>query len=431
MPSADATQQRSREISRAAARARIAVFALFLTNGALFANLIPRYPSIKEELGLSNAAFGAAVAAFPCGALIAGLVTAALIRRIGSGRLAVYGTALLSVAVASVSLAPSWTLLVAAFLLAGALDAIADVAQNAHGLRVQRLYGRSILNSFHAAWSAGAVCGGLLGSAAAGINMPLTLHLCASGLLFGLAALGAQRFLLLGKDHTESVRHQGSEPAPRAQRSSKRRAGYMVLAGLVLIAWCGAAVEDGGSAWSALYLSESLQATPAVAGLGFVAMVGMQFVGRLLGDRLVDRYGQRTIAQTGALLTLCGTAGALLVPSALTTIVGFGAAGLGIATLVPAVIHAANEIPGLRPGTGLAIMNWLMRLGSMAVPPFIGAIADIAGLRIGLLVLPASAILVLAASFILPRRQTMVAPAPPVTAEILPEARKPDQGQRR
>ena len=45
-------------------RARVAVAALFLTNGALFANLLPRYPEIKADLALSNAAYGVAIAAF-------------------------------------------------------------------------------------------------------------------------------------------------------------------------------------------------------------------------------------------------------------------------------------------------------------------------------------------------------------------------------
>ena len=54
-------------------RARIATAALFLTNGALFANLLPRYPEIKTDLQLSNAVYGAAIAAFSGGALVAGL----------------------------------------------------------------------------------------------------------------------------------------------------------------------------------------------------------------------------------------------------------------------------------------------------------------------------------------------------------------------
>ena len=49
-------------------RARTAVAALFLTNGALFANLIPRFPEIKADLALDNAAYGVAIAAFPAGA---------------------------------------------------------------------------------------------------------------------------------------------------------------------------------------------------------------------------------------------------------------------------------------------------------------------------------------------------------------------------
>ncbi len=53
-------------------RARFAAAALFLTNGALFANLLPRFPEIKTDLAMSNAAYGAAVASFSGGALLAG-----------------------------------------------------------------------------------------------------------------------------------------------------------------------------------------------------------------------------------------------------------------------------------------------------------------------------------------------------------------------
>ena len=71
-------------------RARIAVAALFFTNGAIFANLLPRYPEIKTDLHLSNAVYGGAVAAFSGGALVAGLSAAVLIRRFRSARVAVH-----------------------------------------------------------------------------------------------------------------------------------------------------------------------------------------------------------------------------------------------------------------------------------------------------------------------------------------------------
>ena len=48
-------------------RARAAVGACFFINAVLYANLIPRFPEVKAELGLSNVALGTAVAALPSG----------------------------------------------------------------------------------------------------------------------------------------------------------------------------------------------------------------------------------------------------------------------------------------------------------------------------------------------------------------------------
>ena len=119
-------------------RARIATAALFLTNGAIFANLLPRYPEIKADLHLSNAVYGAAIASFSGGALVAGLAAAALIRRFLSSRVAVVGTIGIAVFVVAAGLSPSPLVLAATLFVAGAWDALTDVAQNAHALRVQR-----------------------------------------------------------------------------------------------------------------------------------------------------------------------------------------------------------------------------------------------------------------------------------------------------
>lgn len=162
---------------RATRRARVAVSALFLTNGALFANILPRYPEIKAALGLDNLGYGLALAAFPAGAIAAGLLAATLIRRFGSARIAVIGTVLTSLGLLSAALSPTGALFAIALFVGGASDAITDVAQNAHGLRVQRRYGRSIINSFHAIWSIGAVLGGVMAAGAIALQLPLAVHL--------------------------------------------------------------------------------------------------------------------------------------------------------------------------------------------------------------------------------------------------------------
>ena len=379
-------------------RARVAVAVLFFTNGALFANLIPRYPAIKAELGLSNAEFGFAVAAFPLGALIAGLAAGLLIRRFRSSRVAVVSTILTAVGLIVAGIAPSWAALAAGIFLAGAMDSITDVAQNSHGLRVQRLYKRSILNSFHAVWSIGAVTGGLLGAAAAQLDVPRGQHLLVSAVTFSLFALVAYRSLLPGAEPAEPAEPQASTAADAhpstPTRSPGRLAKWLVLGALVVIAASGAVVEDAGASWSAIYLSDTLETSALVAGFGFIALQGMQFIGRMLGDGLVDRFGQRAVARSGGAIVFLGMGTALAFPSVPGTIVGFGLAGLGVATLIPAAMHAADELPGFRAGTGLTIVAWLLRLGFLVSPPIVGAIADLSALRYGLLVVPLAGLLV-------------------------------------
>ena len=114
-------------------RARIAVAALFLTNGALFANLLPRYPEIKADLAMSNAAYGAAVASFSAGALLAGPTAAALIRRFQSSRVALATTVALAVLIVVAGLAGTPLLFAVALFAAGACDAVTDVATGPNG----------------------------------------------------------------------------------------------------------------------------------------------------------------------------------------------------------------------------------------------------------------------------------------------------------
>ncbi|WP_262848188.1 MFS transporter [Mumia quercus] len=394
-------------------RARFAVAVLFLTNGAIFANVLPRYPEIKTELGLSNAAYGLAIAALPIGSLMAGLTAGVLIRRFRSSRVAVGGTILTGIAAFTIGLAPSVGLFAAALFLLGAMDAVTDVAQNAHGLRVQRRYGRSILNSFHAVWSAGAVLGGLMGAGAVALGLSPAVHLGLSSALFAAIAVAAFPFLLAGPeaDPSEEAARSARAAGQRVNRSGGPTARtILVLAALVVLAIAGVLVEDAGSTWAAVYLNESLGAAGSIAAFGYVALVGAQFVGRLVGDRLVDRYGQRAVVAVGGLITAAGMGAALAFPTVPGTIAGFAAAGFGVATVVPAAMHGADELPGFKPGTGLTLLTWLMRIGFLVSPPIIGLVADATSLRVGLLVVPLAGITLVALSTVLDGRRDVDRP---------------------
>jgi MFS family permease len=372
---------------------------LFFANGALFANVVPRFPDVKDGLLLSNTSFGTAIAAYGLGALVVGLLAGYLVSRWGSARIAPLSTIGISVNLVLLAIAPTWLALAVVLFAAGSLDAVADVANNAHGLRVERSHGRSILNSLHGVWSIGAVLGGAMGAAAAGLGIPLIWHLAVAAGLFAAVALVASRFVLPGRDDTDPVgKDQG---AVGSRHPSRRRIARSVVA-LGLVAAMAQLMEDAGATWSAVYLREDLGAAAAVAGLGFIALQATQTFGRLVGDRLVTRYGDRAVARGGAAIAGIAMALALAVPTPVTTIMAFAAVGLGIGTLIPASLRTVNEIAGLPTGVGLALVGTIERFAILAAPAFIGVAADAFGLRVGLLAIPLAAVVVLVLSRALP-----------------------------
>jgi MFS family permease len=384
--------------SPAARRARAAVAALFFTNGALFASAVPRYPDLKGDLGLSNAAFGLAVAAYGLGALAFGLLAGVMVSRWGSVRVAPMAVVGAAANLVLLAVAPSWLALAAVLFVAGALDSIADVAENAHGLRVERLYRRSILNSMHGVWSIGAVVGGAMGAVAAGIGLSLVSHLAIASVLFATVAVVASRLLLPGLDDTERAAEGGAGRLPRIGRLHIARS----VVALGLIAAMAQVMEDSTATWGAVYLRDDLGAAAAVSGLGFIALQTTQTVGRLLGDRVVTRYGDRAVGCAGTVLAGAAMVVALAFPGIVITVLALGAVGLGIGTLIPSSLRTADDIPGLPRGVGLSLVGTVPRIAILVAPPLVGIVADASSLRTGLLVIPLAAVLILVLARALP-----------------------------
>ncbi|UNK72626.1 MFS transporter [Microbacterium sp. H1-D42] len=368
-------------------RARVGVALLFLTNGALLANILPRYPEIKASLGLDATFYGLSIAAFPAGAIFVGLSAAVFIRRFGSARVAMIGSILTALALLFAGLAPTAIVFALGLFLAGAADAITDVAQNAHSLRVQRAYDRSIINSFHAIWSIGAVLGGSMAAVAIALRVPVGAHLAVSTVVFGVVVVLAYRMCLPGPD-AESGADAGATASGDGARTGFSPRLAVTLVALILIATAGAVIEDAGMSWATLYLSDSLGAAAALAATGYIALVGAQFVGRIFGDRLIDRFGARAMVISGGLFAAAGMGLALAFPTVPGTILGFALAGLGSATLIPTAFQEADDMPGLKHGSGITIVAWMLRFGFLLAPPVVGVIADNVGLRAGLVIVP-------------------------------------------
>ncbi|MDQ1106334.1 MFS family permease [Nocardioides zeae] len=363
-------------------RARRGVALMFFTNGVLYSALLPRYPEIKAALDLSNTAFGLVVVAFPAGAVAAAAMAAPVVRRFGAPTVTAVGSGVLAAAMAVAGFHPSVLVLVAALALGGIVDAVVDAAQNVQGVAVERWAGRSIINSLHAIWSLGAATGGVIGAFAAAQDVAIGTQMIVNGIVWTLVAVLGSWLAVLPPAAAPIADALAETPAPAAGRWTALR---LVLP-LVVLAICGTLVEDVSNNWAVLYLGTEAGAPVGTAALALTVVLVSQFVGRLVGDPMTDRWGREAVARSGGLLIAAGMALAMLPAPYPVAFLGFALMGFGSATLVPAAFAAADRVPGLPAGTGIALLGWLMRIGFLVTSPAVGALSDVASLRVALLI---------------------------------------------
>jgi MFS family permease len=388
-------------------QARAAVTAIFFLNGLIFGSWAARIPAVRDHVGLSDGELGIALACGAIGSIIAMPIAGGRAARLGSRRATRGALAFLCAITAVVALAPNLPSLCALMLLYGAAMGSLDVTMNAHGVAVERTYGRAILASFHAAFSIGGLVGGALGAlaAAAGLDVRAQLALVA-GVSGVVGLVWSRRFL--GSD-VDAIGHAD----PVFVRPPRRLLALGALAFACLL------IEGASADWSGVYLRDELGTTAAVAALGFTAFSVTMTLGRVFGDRLVDRFGPTTVVRSGGAIAAIGFGLSLVIGQPAAAIAGFACLGAGMSGVVPIVFRASGHVPGMAAGVGLAAVSSTGYLGFLIGPPTIGGLAELLGLPSALVVLVvlASVVALLAATTrIAGTGQAMAGEPHPVTA---------------
>lgn len=377
----------------------MAVVLLFAVNGLLPAAWIARLVEIQQDAGLSDAALGLVLSSGAAGGLALGLLAGPLAARWGSGRVAVVsfvGMALVTMPLGWLSSA--WLLALSLFVIFG-LDAVMDATMNAHAVRVQKAYGRSILNSFHAWWSLGAVAGSGLAAITAALGWALGPYLLVLSVLLLTVAVLAGAWTLPGADPHSHRDEPAKDPSAESTTSAPSRGAVLRWAVLALgmFIMLAVTVEDVPSRWSSVYLADA-GATGGLVSMGLVAFTAAMALGRFVGDRFVDRWGEVAVTRWGMGISALVLGGALVQGSVAAYLLACLVVGFGVATLFPSAIHAAAHLPGLRPATGVAVVSWVSRAGFLVAPVVVGLVASSAGigLGVGLAVLAAAGLVPLA-----------------------------------
>jgi MFS family permease len=367
--------------------ARIAVAAIFCANGALIANWFARIPDVKQQLGLSEGTFSLALLCMAIGALVAQPAAGYLIGRVGSRVVTSVMALLFCAAVILPGLAGSLPLLMAALFFVGASNGGLDVAMNAQAAIVERQYGRSIMNSFHALWSVGGLIGAALGGLAVSNGVTVTPHFMVAAVMGAVVMLVAIRGLV--PDGPVEGSHDPHFALPSR-----------ALLPMGIVALCALICEGAIGDWGAIYLREGLGSPAAVAAIGYSVFALMMAGGRFAGDWLTTRFGSGHIVRGGGALVVAGISLVLIGGAPWVAIVGYGLVGAGVSCIFPLILSAAARTPGVAPGTGIAAMATAGYTGFLLGPPLIGFLAEAVSLRgaLGVLALFGVLIVVLGSS---------------------------------
>jgi len=353
---------------------RIAVLLFFFINGFLYANCTSRLPELKTHFGVSNSVLGTMLFTTAIGALVAMPLTGWLSTRYNSGQLMIYAGFLFCCAVPCIAFSPYIWLGRMSFFVTGFFSGAMDITMNAQAVLVERIFKKTIMSSFHAAFSVGMALGAGTGALFADYHFPLQLHLVYMA-IFSILALAAVVPAL--------IRDQRRLPPIEREHTGKKKIppGIWLLA---IVGFCGMTGEGSMVDWSAIYTNTVVGSTKAFSALAVGAFATAMTIGRLFGDRLIDKAGKQTVLFCSCFAAIAGLALALMVISAPAAIAGFFFVGAGLSNVVPMTYSMAGNIKGVEPAAGIAFASTIGYSGFFIGPPVIGYLGDAFGLRIGL-----------------------------------------------
>jgi MFS family permease len=355
----------------AAPVARTAVTLMFAVNGLLLGGWGGSLPSLRDKLAIGDGSI--ALILFLAG--IAGITSMQIGGRladvVGGRRIALVALPILVVAVVALAFAPSYPFAVAGAMLLGFGNGAMDVAMNAIGVQVETARRRPVMSSFHAFFSIGNLLGAATVLALAGA-FGLDGGAIVTPLLLTLAAVAAVVLVVLLRiaPTTAPVEHRASD----GSRVRIPRAAYVL--GIMALAFGlseGTAVD-----WSSIHITDVAHVDPTTGAVGLVAVSAFMVVIRLLGDRLVARFGRRAVVRFGGVSAALGYLAVTLVSSLPLLVAGWALVGLGVGMIAPQVYAVAGHLGG---GRVLAVVVTFGYAAFLAGPAVVGFLVRHVGIH--------------------------------------------------
>ena len=356
---------------------RFAVLSFFLAQGLCFSSWASRIPDIKEIFTVNDALYwGIVLFMIPVGKFVAIPLAGYLVSKLGSRimvQISIMGYALSLFAIGT---ALNIYMLGVFLFCFGVFWNLCDISLNTQGIGIERLYGRTIMASFHGGGRLAACLGALIGFIMIVSDVTPFWHFTLIAALILLLTMVSRRYLQDDVSTAEAVEDK-SEKWQYIKRPE------MLLIKLGLVGLFALVVESAMFDWSGVYFESVLQ-VPKSLQIGFLVFMVMMTVGRFLANYAYRIWGkQRVLQLSGAFIFIGFFTSALLGSTvdsmALKVIVnsfGFMLVGLGISSMVPTIYSLVGAKSKTPVGIALTILSSISFIGSLVAPLLIGAISQ-------------------------------------------------------
>ncbi len=365
---------------------------MFATNGLVIGAYAASLPLLRERLGLTEVQLPVLLLCVGVFAIAAMKVAGRLVDRLGARPVVLVGFPALAVAALILGLTPSFPLALVGAALLGLGNGTVDIAMNAFGVRVEQARGRPIMSLLHALWSLGNFAGAALvllvglglRALTHGGNGPATL-------LAGVLGLVACLTLVTS---AQLARRLPATPPVETATDNKSRGRIPPIAWLLGVMAIGFGLAEGTAYdWSSLHVTDVARVSPDVGAIGLTVTAAFMVLIRLIGDRLVERFGRRAIVRFGGLCAALGFAMTGLTQPLPMLLAGWALVGFGVGMIAPQVYAIAGHLGG---GRVLAVVVTFGYATFLAGPAVIGGLIGAVGIQHAMLV-PGVMCLVLAA----------------------------------
>ena len=358
--------------------------ALFVSLGLMLATFLSRLPTIRTELDVTKGELSSLLIVGAIGAFAALMLTGWAVAKFGTRRLHVWSS--FGYAAAFVGLGFSSHLGIAvAFagfqMLANFAFAFTNVAINAEAALTERLVGRKIMPHFHAGFSIGMAIGLAIGWLASKLGVAPVAHFTAVAVV-----LLALRLILIPIAVTDGRPLNLPEGArlggPFAVAKAEYRDPRILMIGAIIFA---ASMTEGAAAqWIAIAGVDDFHRAESTGDLMYWIFVVAMISVRLVGPRLIERFGRVVLLRTSALVVIAGVLIFALTPWFALVPVALILWGVGAALGFPVALSAAADEPE-RAAARVAAVSSFSTIAGLVFPAAVGHLADATTTRHALL----------------------------------------------